>query len=92
MSMSLLLNTCYCNHVHICVCKTPNFELLTDTSVSLRISNPPWSGSVVSEPLVPVLGMTPSSGPPVPVLDIRPSSGHPVPVPGTTWTSSFCAC
>ena len=87
--MSLLLNTCYCNHVHICVCKTPKFELLTDTSVSLPISNPPGSSSVVSEPPVPVLGMTPSSGHPVPVLDTRPSSGHPVPILDTRPSSDI---
>ena len=33
-------------------------QFLTDISVSLPISSPPGSGSVVSEPHVPVLGMT----------------------------------
>ena len=92
MSMLLLLSTRYCNHVHTCVCKSPKFELLTDTSVSLPISNPPGSGSVVSEPPVTVLGMTPSSGPPVPVLGTTPSSGPPVPVLVKTPSSNNPTC
>ena len=78
-----------CNHVHICVCNTPKFELLTDTSVSLPISNPPWSGSVVSEPPVPVLDTNPQvdiqflyrvrRGPPVSVLVKTLSSNGPEP-------------
>ena len=39
MSMSLPLITCYCNYVYICVCKTPKFEFLTDTPVSLPTSS-----------------------------------------------------
>ena len=94
MSMSLPLSTCYCNYVYICVCKTPKFEFLTDTPVSLPISSPRGSGSVVSEPSVPVLGTTPSSGPPFQFLywvqhtqvDLQFRTGYDT----HKWTSNSC--
>ena len=79
MSMLLTLRTCHCNHICICVCKTPKFKFLTDISV-FPISSRPWSDSDVSEPPVPILGTMPSSGPPVPILGMTPSSEPPVPV------------
>ena len=82
--------------IFVCVCKYSKFECLTDTPVSLPISSPAGSGSVVSEPLIPllntmplsaVLGMTLSSGLPVTVLGTSSLSGPPFPVLGMMLSS-----
>ena len=92
MSMLLLLRTCLCSHVNICVCKTPKYLSVSQIIMSLLpISSRPGSGSVVSEPPVPVLGTTISSGTPVPVLGTCSSCMDLLFLCSLEWTSSSCA-
>ena len=75
--------------VFVCV-KLLNLSVSQIIMSLLPISSPPGSSSVVSEPPVPVLCTTPSSGPPVPVLGTTSSCMDLLFLCALKWSSCSC--